>query len=53
MRAYNGDDPRGDATDKRNDSRVSRRAVRLHNRVERAAEVILSGLQGVKVVSEP
>jgi hypothetical protein len=52
MEAYKGDNPRGDATNQRDDGRLSRRVVHLHDRVESAAEVILSGLQSIKVVSK-
>ena len=52
MEAYKGDNPRGDAANQRNDGRLSRGVVHLHDRVESAAEVILSGLQSIKVVSK-
>lgn len=53
METHDRDDPRGDATNKGNYGRLSRRVVSFHYRVERAAEVILSGLQSVKAISKP
>ena len=53
MRTYNGNDPRGDAANKGNNGRLGWRVVRFHYRFKRAVEVILSGFQSVKAVSEP
>lgn len=53
MGTHNGNDPRGDATNKGNDGRLGWRVVRFHYGFEGAVEIILSGFQGVKAVSKP